>query len=129
MTLSKIVIHFHVDYHGEFSIDNIGPCSMDEVYFPAREGTGEQIGSCYKINADGKARFHDVNDICLDSSSEGSTRYSFSRRDPEYYLLHGALDFLHETNPDNYDRSAADFIAAKERLDQDTNVHSLTRIT
>ena len=52
------------------------------------------MGSCFKINLDGKTRFEDVNDVCLDSYTAGSQRSSFSQRDPEYGLLMGSLDFL-----------------------------------
>ena len=89
---------------------------MDEVFFPRSENSNHGIGSCYKIKADGKVRFEEANDVCLDSSGKGSLRSSFSRRDQEYDLLLGALDFLHETNADNYDRTAADFVLAKERV-------------
>ena len=89
---------------------------MDEIFFPRSENSNHGIGSCFKIKADGKVRFEEANDVCLDSSGKGSLRSSFSRRDPEYDLLLGALDFLHETNADNYDRTADDFVLAKERV-------------
>ena len=89
---------------------------MDEVFFPRSENSNNGIGSCYKIKPNGKVRFEEANDICLDSSGKGSLRSPFSRRDSEYELLLGALDFLHETNSDNYDRSSADFVLAKERV-------------
>jgi len=41
----------------------------------------------------GAARYYDVDDICLSSSSRGSMRSPFSRRDPEYHLFDAALDF------------------------------------
>ena len=77
-----------------------GPCSLDEVFFPSpiddkpRTGSLRVMGSCFKINLDGKARFEDVNDVCQDSYTTGSQRSSFSQRDPEYGLLMGSLDFL-----------------------------------
>jgi hypothetical protein len=37
----------------------------------------------------------------LDSTSRGSVRSSFSRRDPEYNLLRGALNFLYITDDTN----------------------------
>ena len=89
---------------------------MDEVFFPRSENSNNGIGSCYKIKPEGKVRFEEANDICLDSSGKGSLRSPFSRRDSEYELLLGALDFLHETTSDNYDRSSADFVLAKERV-------------
>jgi hypothetical protein len=42
-------------------------------------------------------RFHETNQVCLDSSSRGSLRSPFSRRDPEINLLIGALNFLYLT--------------------------------
>ena len=89
---------------------------MDEVFFPRSENSNNGIGSCYKIKPNGKVRFEEANDICLDSSGKGSLRSPFSRRDGEYELLLGALDFLHETTASNYDRSSADFVLAKERV-------------
>ena len=110
------MIEFKVRYHGEFAIDNIGPCAMDEVFFPSGENSNRRIGSCYRIKPNAKVRFEDANDVCLDSSGKGSLRSPFSRRDPEFDLLLGALDFLHETTEANYDRTAADFEHAKERV-------------
>ena len=72
-----------------------GPCSFDEVFFPLRSSsTAEAIGSCFKISFGGQTRFDEVNDICLDSYSTGSSRSTFSKRDSEYGLLMGSLDFL-----------------------------------
>ena len=106
----KILVEINVGYHGEFALDNFGPCSTDEVFFPRAEHSTQGIGSCFKIKPEGKVQFKDVNDVCLDSSGKGSLRSSFSKRDPETKLLLGALDFLHNT------RSEPDFIPAKERV-------------
>ena len=110
------MIELNVRYHGEFALDNLGPCSMDEVFFPRAENSNNGIGSCYKIKPNGKVRFEDVNDICLDSSGKGSMRSPFSRRDEEFNLLLGALDFLHSTTSSNYDKTSSDFEHAKERV-------------
>ena len=73
----------------------LGPCSFDEIFFPVPSPTTpKSIGSCFKIKFDGQSRFGDVNDICMDSYSAGSQRSTFSKRDPEYGLLMGSLDFL-----------------------------------
>ena len=112
----RILIELNVRYHGQFAIDNLGPCSLDEVFFPRAENSNNGIGSCYKIKPQGNVRFEEANDICLDSSNIGSLRSPFSRRDPEFSLLLGALDFLHSTQSDNYDESQADFVPAKERV-------------
>jgi hypothetical protein len=47
----------------------LGPCSMNEVYFPQTENETRGLGSCYYIQHNGKARFDEVNNICLDSSN------------------------------------------------------------
>ncbi len=72
-----------------------GPCSADEVFFPQGENQSSGIGSCYYINHSGKTRFHETNQVCLDSSSRGSLRSPFSGRDPEFNLLVGALNYLY----------------------------------
>ena len=70
-----------------------GPCALDEIFFPiSSESPG--VGSCFNIKFNGQSRFEEVNDICLDSYSKGSQRSSFSKRDLEYGLLMGTLDFL-----------------------------------
>ena len=79
----------------------LGPCSMNEVFFPQKENSSNGIGSCYYINHNGQTRFHETNQVCLDSTSRGSVRSSFSRRDPEYNLLRGALNFLYITDDTN----------------------------
>ena len=68
---------------------------MNEVFFPQTENSATGIGSCYYINPDGQTRYHEANQVCLDSTSRGSIRSSFSRRDPEINLLLGALNFLY----------------------------------
>ena len=75
---------------------------MNEVYFPRTENTATGIGSCYYINHDGKTRFHETNNICLDSSNSGSLRSPFSKRDPEYHLLNGAMNFLYITGDSSH---------------------------
>ena len=92
---------------------------MDEVFFPEEENSNRGIGSCFKIKPNGKTRFEEVNDVCLDSSGQAGLRSPFSRRDKEYDLLLGALDFLHKTNADMYDSSHADYVSprqARERV-------------
>jgi hypothetical protein len=43
-------------------------------------------------------RFIETNQVCLDSSSRGSQRSSFSRRDAEINLLIGALNYAYLNN-------------------------------
>ena len=75
-------------------IYNLGPCALDEIFFPYSSTSSKAIGSCFKLKFNGQARFGEVDDICKDSYGKGSQRSSFSQRDPEYGLLRGALDFL-----------------------------------
>ena len=71
-----------------------GPCAMDEVFFPYTSNSAAGIGSCFAINKDAKVTFNEVDDVCLSSYGKGSKRSPFSKRDPEYGLLEGALNFL-----------------------------------
>jgi len=75
-----------------------GPCSANEVFFPAGENISSGIGSCYYINPTGKTRFHETNEICLASSTQGSIRSSYGKRDGEFHLLKGATNFLYITS-------------------------------
>ena len=77
----RILVELNVRYHGEFALDNFGPCAMDEIFFPRSENSNQGIGSCYRIKPNGKTRFDEVNDVCLDSSGKGSLKSPFSRRD------------------------------------------------
>ena len=42
---------------------------MNEVYFPPAENVTHGLGSCYYINHGGKVRFHEINQVCLDSTN------------------------------------------------------------
>ena len=77
----RILVELNVRYHGEFALDNFGPCAMDEIFFPRSENSNQGIGSCYRIKPNGKTRFDEVSDVCLDSSGKGSLKSPFSRRD------------------------------------------------
>ena len=94
----QIVLEFIVEQSGNIAIDNLGPCALEEVFFPSE--SGKMIGSCYRIEGKGKARFHDVDDLCLSSTARGSVRASFSRRDPEFELLKSFLEY-HNQNGDS----------------------------
>lgn len=52
----------------------------------------------FVLQTEGNARYYDLDDICLGSSSQGSIRASFSRRDPEYRLLEAYIDFYHHAS-------------------------------
>ena len=67
---------------------------MDEIFFPYTSSSATGIGSCFAINYDAKATFNEVDDICMNAYGKGSRRSPFSKRDPEYGLLEGALNFL-----------------------------------
>ena len=41
----------------------------------------------------GAVRYSDVDKVCLGSSSRGSVRSALNRRDPEYHLVDGFLNF------------------------------------
>ena len=45
------------------------------------------------MQLDGQVRYDDVDDVCLASSSRGSVRSAFNRRDPEFHLLDAFLNF------------------------------------
>ncbi len=74
---------------------------MNEVFFPLAENSADGIGSCFYINHQAQTRFHETNQVCLDSTTRGSIRSPFSQRDPEYNLLMGVLNFLYITNNTN----------------------------
>ena len=90
----QIVLEFTVEQSGNIAIDNLGPCALEEVVFPSK--SAKMIGSCYRIEHKGKARFHDVDDLCLSSSARGSIRASVSRRDPEFELLKSYLEYYNQ---------------------------------
>ena len=69
-----------------------GPCPRVTVGGPNRACAV----CCYRIEHKGKARFHDVDDLCLSSSARGSIRASFSRRDPEFELLKSYLEYYNQ---------------------------------
>ena len=45
----KIVLHFEVKAEGQFSLDNIGPCSFEEIFFPPDANSGKMIGTCFRV--------------------------------------------------------------------------------
>ena len=48
------------------------------------------------LQLNGAVRYSDVDNICLASSSRGSVKSALNRRDPEYHLLDGFLNFYVE---------------------------------
>ena len=78
-----------------------GPCSLNEAFFPQSGSSSKGIGSCFLINHNGQTRFHETNQVCLDSSSRGSLQSSFNPRDQEFGLLKGVLDYLYLTSDPN----------------------------
>ena len=79
---------------GSIKLDNLGPCGLDEIFFPYVSGSNKAIGNCYRLETNGKVGFSQVNDMCLNANAVGSRSSSFSARNPEYPLVIGALDFL-----------------------------------
>jgi len=71
---------------------------MNEVFFPQGENISRGMGSCYYINHNGAAKYHEVSDICLGSTSSGSLRGPLSLHDPESTFLKAAIDYLYVTN-------------------------------
>ena len=65
--------------NGVVEIDNLGPCSLDEVFFPYVSGSNKGIGSCFRMEPGGRVQYNQINDACVDSSGRGSIRYSFNR--------------------------------------------------
>ena len=49
VTQWQIVMEFIVDVSGNIAIDNLGPCALEEVFFPRSPSSGKMIGSCYRI--------------------------------------------------------------------------------
>ena len=48
------------------------------------------------MQLNGAVRYSDVDNVCLASSSRGSVKSALNRRDPEYHLLDGFLNFYVE---------------------------------
>ena len=48
------------------------------------------------LQLNGAVRYSDVDNVCLASSSRGSVKSALNRRDPEYHLLDGFLNFYVE---------------------------------
>ena len=48
------------------------------------------------LQLNGAVRYPDVDNICLASSSRGSVKSALNRRDPEYHMLEGFLNFYVE---------------------------------
>ena len=74
---------------------------MDEIFFPHTSTSAKGIGSCFAVNADAKVTYNEVDDVCLSAYGRGSKRSPFSKRDPEYGLLEGALNFLEKDSTTN----------------------------
>lgn len=43
----QIVLVFEVSAGGSISVDNIGPCALDEVFFPGSSTSAKRVSSCY----------------------------------------------------------------------------------
>ena len=60
------------------------------------EKQGFANSNCKILQLNGAVRYSDVDNVCLASSSRGSVKSALNRRDPEYHLLDGFLNFYVE---------------------------------
>ena len=73
---------------------SLGPCSLDEAHIPGASGTPNRVGSCFYIRHKASLPFNEVQEHCADFSSQGSIMMSDSRRDQEYFLKRGMINFM-----------------------------------
>ena len=73
-----------------------GPCSFDELFFPYASNSPTAFGTCHAIKFNGKSRYAETDNTCLNNYGKGSKRSSSSQRNVDYGLFMGALDFLHD---------------------------------
>ena len=59
----------------------LGPCALDEIFFPYSSNSEKAIGSCFNIKSKGKVSYNEVDDVCLAEYGKGSKRSPFSKRD------------------------------------------------
>ena len=74
----------------------LGPCALDEIFFPYSSNSEKAIGSCFNIKSNGKVSYNEVDDVCLAEYGKGSERSPFSKRDQEYRLLEGMISFFEQ---------------------------------
>ena len=77
--LFQIELMFDVQAGGVVEIDNLGPCSLNEVFFPYVSSSNKGIGSCFMLEPEGRVTYNKISDACADSSGRGAIRYSFNR--------------------------------------------------
>merc|ERR1719367_510018 len=53
----QILLVFETGSQGAIVIDNIGPCSFDEVFFPYAFDSAKVFGACHAIKFNGKSRY------------------------------------------------------------------------
>eukprot|EP00094_Tigriopus_californicus_P010938 TCALIF_10552-PA protein Name:"Protein of unknown function" AED:0.34 eAED:0.34 QI:0/0.25/0/0.4/1/1/5/0/331 len=82
----RLIVYTNVKAGGFLDIDNMGPCSIEEFYFPAMDGSPNRIGSCF-WQQENTNRFLDIPDACNSMSRSGFQQASFSVHDQEYHLL------------------------------------------
>ena len=54
------------------------------------------FGACHAIKFNGKSRYLETDNICLDTFGKGSKRASGSQRGKDYGLFMGVLDFFND---------------------------------
>ena len=74
----------------------LGPCALDEIFFPYSSNSEKAIGSCFNIKSKGKVTYNEVDDVCLAEYGKGGKRSPFSKRDQEYRLLEGMISFFEQ---------------------------------
>ena len=74
----------------------LGPCALDEIFFPYSSNSEKAIGSCFNIKSKGKVTYNEVDDVCLAEYGKGSKRSPFSKRDQEYRLLEGMISYFEQ---------------------------------
>ena len=89
-------VHAFVCYWYLSCLFILGPCALDEIFFPYSSNSEKAIGSCFNIKSNGKVSYNEVDDVCLAEYGKGSKRSPFSKRDQEYRLLEGMISFFEQ---------------------------------
>ena len=66
------------------------------MFFPYASDSAKVFGACHAIKFNGKSRYLETDNICLDTFGKGSKRASGSQRGKDYGLFMGALDFFND---------------------------------
>ena len=66
------------------------------MFFPYASDSAKVFGACHAIKFNGKSRYLETDNVCLDTFGKGSKRASGSQRGKDYGLFMGALDFYND---------------------------------